>query len=402
MLKRVFSLLLCAVMAASLVACNNNGTDNTVDASEGTQTSATDSDSTVSSQNTQTDTDSASSTQAVTQTDTNTDTGDSTETKPQDGPLLYNDEISHLYFATDTKNSAITIYDLDYCDGDWSFLEKDFCVVWEWESKKDKNCKYKSIIGNGITAAKLRNSPVYGEVVVTCSTGGWVGLIDYEERTVVYETSVTGGPHDIEMLPNGDLAVIGSGGELHYICLSSGNSKESCFTLKTTGGHGVCWDPKQECLWILEDYTLSCIKVDGYGTSDIELLYVEGKGIDFEADDYAGHVLSPMWGDPGKYWFTATDAVWIFDSLANTYEKAPDFYQCEWGKGIAYFEDGTMIQTPGGMGTGDYDWYSKGFRLVTYQEVAGSNGTQSEPVVSEIISSTRSFYKVFPVTKEYQ
>ncbi len=424
MLKRVLAFLFSIVFAVSLVACNkdpqNPSTENTgTDSSPSTSSQSSETDTasvtdsvsdTVTNTDTNAATDSASTgsssntdSSATTDTNSSTNTDTSTDKQPDTEvvvtPDQYNDSLSHLFFATDTTNFAITLFDLNRCNGDWSKLKDDSCIVWKWNSEEDPNCKYTSIIGNGITAAKLRTSPKYGEVVISCSAGGWVGIIDYKTRTVVYEARTAEkatSPHDIEMLPNGDLAVIGSEGKLYYFALSAGDITEPTATKRTDGGHGVCWDPKQECLWVLSNTNVNCVEIEGYGTSQVNLVFNSDKGVEFRSDDKEGHALSPMFGSPGKYWFTAINSVWIFDSTTNTYEKAPDYCQNKNVKGIAYFADGTMIQTPAEMGPDSADWYSDGFNVIVYDE------SKTEPTVTEIYSDSRTFYKVFPVTKNYQ
>ena len=73
-------------------------------------------------------------------------------------------------------------------------------------------------------------------------------------------------------------------------------------------------------------------------------------------------------------------------------------------KGIASFEDGTVVETVsefGGKTT--YDWSCGGFRIVTI-EMSSGKVKQLKPVVTNVYFETshREFYKVQPFTKDYQ
>ena len=240
------------------------------------------------------------------------------------------------------------------------------------------------------------------------SSGGWAGIIDYETKEILFEALVPNGPHSIELLPNGDLVVASSGGDnwdtkgyLRYFPLSTGSTTHSD-DLKVPSAHGVQWDPVQEVLWALQYDGVIAVQIRNYGTKDAKLVKLSDMGATFNGKDASGHDLSPVYGQPGKYWVTA-GRVWIFDSETNTLTENYKYrsgYNASSVKGIAYFPDGTMVSTPSNSKGSTYEWSTLEMRLV-YLEMS--------PRVEQVIVRTktikftnREFYKVHTFCKDYQ
>lgn len=398
-MKRIFALLLCCVLALSCVACGEgeSGENASAQGSESTeQTSSTDSatSETVTSTNTDTDTD----------TEKNT-TSSVTETVTWDN-YVFDTSIEHKFFATDIRGHSLVVFDLNKTDGNLDLLTGRSCVVWAWSSDYDTKCTIKP--SSGIDAAKYRYSPYYGkDVVIASSSNGWAGVIDYEAKSLIWEHKVGDGPHSIEMMPNGDVVVACSGngstpGKLAYIPLSSGAKTPSC-EVPSPSSHGVMWDPKNECLWVMENAEIACFKVVGAGTREATLERIKESCVSLAGKDSGGHVISPVLGQPGKYWIGAGGGLWQFDTETRTvtksYENAAPL-SIRHLKGVASFADGTVIQTSAGLGGNtSYDWSSKALRILLFKK--NDDGT-SRPIIKEVPFKTREFYKVFPFTKDYQ
>ena len=392
-MKRFFVWILCFVLMFSLAACGETE-DNT---------SSIGSDSSISASDQNTDTESDRETDTDTDTDQNT-TSSVTETEPWEG-YVFDDSVEHKFLATDIRGHSIVVFDLNKTNGDLDLLTGRSCIVWAWSSDSDSNCTIKP--GAGIDAAKYRYSAYYEkDVIIACASSGWAGIIDYETHSLIWEYKVGEGPHSIEMMPNGDLVVACSGngkteGKLVYIPLSAGKKSPSCEVVSPSS-HGVMWDPQNECLWVMEHGEVAGFKVKGYGTADAQLERAEGLGASLIKDNN-GHVLSPVIGQPGKYWVGAGSKLWQFDAKEQTITDAYDYagaLSLKNLKGVASFADGTAVQTAAGLG-GDtsYDWSSKALRILLFKE--SSDGTL-RPVVKQVAFKTREFYKVFPFTKDYQ
>ncbi len=330
----------------------------------------------------------------------NKNTDKNTDTPGQDEAMGYDPSVDHKFIACDIVNHSVVVFDLNACDGDFQKLkDDDVAVVWEWDSDEDPNCKIKP--GYGIDSAKYRYSPYYKkDVIIACSSGGGAWVVDYEEKTVLWEARIGGGPHSIEMLPNGDIVVAGTSGngKLAYVPLSAG-IKKPVHTIESLSCHGVSWDPVNECLWVLEAYGVKAVAVLNEGTKDAKLVRIERSGAPFGGSVGGGHAFSPVIGQPGKYWASSGNALWQFDSETETmYSNYPlnVFLTTSGIKGVCSFADGTVIETVAGIGNEDKDWSSNGFLIVTQD-------TETKEVNSEyVIFDHRDFYKVQPFTKDYQ
>ena len=380
-MKRYLALILVVVTVFSLVACGGDGTsDGTVDTENGASTASL--------------------------SDTKKDPA---EKDNGNASAVFDPEAEHLFLATDIRNGGIVIFDLDACNGNYELLKDDsVAVVWEWRASEDPNCVGNP--GEGIDAAKLRYSSYYKkDVIIACSSAGWCGVIDYEARTVLWEYTVSGGgPHSVEMLPNGDLVIGVSGdakkGSVRYVPLSAGETLPS-HTLYSPSCHGLQWDPENEVLWVLDYDEVYACTVSNPGTKRASLSRVKGSEDLFGDVDVSGHVLSPVYGQPGKYWVSAHKYLWQFDTdtgkLTRSYNRASTLTRSN-VKGVASFSDGTVIMTYGGLGTDTtYDWSSLGFRITTF-EMSGGKIKQPKPKTTEVIFENREFYKVYPLSKEYQ
>ena len=369
MLKKLLALLLCAVLAFALVACTETGTP-------GTDTGAG---------NTEQGSD-------------NSGAGGSS-----DAPAVdlggYDEDMDHVFLATDIKNHAIVIFDLSLSSEE-GFADLKDCVVWEWDSDEDSNCKGNP--GAGLDAAKLRYSPYYEkDVIIACSSGGWAGVIDYKARTVLWEWAPgSGNFHSIEMMPNGDVVIAGSSddGRIYYVPLSAGETKP-CHTIDSPHGHGVMWDPQNEWLWVLDYDEVYACTVSGTG-KDTKLARISGYEAPFDKNP-DGHVLSPVYGEPGKYWVTSSARMYQFDAETVELSPASSAYNDKTVKGIAYFPDKTMVMSVAGSGDHTYDWSCGEIRIVLMVPSEGKV-TTLVPRKYNIAVEGREFYKVHPLTKDYQ
>ena len=316
------------------------------------------------------------------------------------------DTSGRKFLATDITQHRIVVYDLDACKGDYSKLTDDWVsVVWEWDAEDDPNrTAYNP--GYGLDSAKLRYSPYYKKyVVVACSSNGWVGVIDYEYSTVLWNTRLVSGPHSVEMLPNGDLvvAISSSGNNISYIPLSAGIT-EVVSTIPSPGAHGICWDPQKQCLWALENDSVYQVKVENMGTKNAKLVRVEGKGIKIK--NGGGHVLTPVYGSPGKYYVAAGSKIYLFDTdamtLTENFPRAGSIQSKKDTKGICAFADGTVVICGVKItnGTSTYNWSCDAFRII--EKGAAADGSQDKITDVTFNVKDREFYKIQPLTLNYQ
>lgn len=391
-MKRILAALLCLILVFGLVACG--GTETPTDTGAGdASTGAVDA--------------STGSADASDDKDADQDSDKDAPANPDD--VVFDPDMEHKFIATDITNHSIVVYDLDACIDNLEHLKiDDVAVVWEWDSDDDPNCKIKP--GLGIDSAKIRYSPYYEcDVMIACSSGGWAGVIDYEEKSLLWEYNVKNGPHSIEMLPNGDVVVACSSdpGALVYVPLSAGEVEPSS-SIPSLYCHGVSWDPVNEWLWVLEDTGVYCATVTGMGTKGAKLTRINGSGDKFADGEAGGHAFSPVYGQPGKYWASSGRYLWMFDSETETLYKNYSRFQKLTAKtnikGIASFPDGTVVEMVSQIGGNDTQgWSCDGIRVILRKESTGKV-TKILDEVTDILFEPehREFYKVQPFTKDYQ
>lgn len=383
-MKKIGSLLLCGILLLGFAACG--GQTGPVVSEYGSTSSASDTDKTTDSS------DSAVS----------SDPSDTEETKV----TVFDPEGEHKIIM-DVSARGILVVDLDKTGDHPENWTVEDGIVWEWSTDDLTEGKMKGVSVT-MDSARIRYSPYYeSDVVVFCGSGGWVGIVDYATKELLFEDNPGKGPHSAELLPNGDLVLACSGnsdsesGCILYYPLSSGVTKPtSSFSL--VSAHGVCYDPGQDLIWALGGHEIVALNVSGKGTDKAKISSVNGMGVKLPSS--GGHELSPAYGHPGKYWVSGGKAVWVFDSVEGTI-SATDLqakkYSKDNVKGMAYFADGTMVQTShdqGGTGT----YRSSLFRILYLEESSGKIKTS---VVKELMiphAGDHQSYKVNVFCKDYQ
>ncbi len=374
-MKKIFCLFLCLLMALSLVACGETGEPTT----GGSDTSV------------QGGTDGGN-------TDTSGDSGD-VELKG------YDESIEHKIVACDIRNHGIVVFDLDAVGGDPERLTEDAAVIWEWDAEEDPNCTGVAKIQTSISGVRYRYSEYYKkDVIVACATYGWVGIIDYETRTVLWESTapILNGVHSVEMLPNGDVVagVSSNPGAVVYFAVSAG-IKDPVHSIDSLWCHGVCWDPENECLWVLENYGVYQALIQNMGTENAKLVRISGSGANFVGDG-GGHAFAPVLGEPGKYWASAGSALWKFDTETETMTKASKLLSKGSIKGVCSFSDGTVVESIAGLcKTNEREFGSDGLRVIL-KELNTGKVSSVKDVEYIVHFPAREFYKVQAFTKDYQ
>ena len=314
----------------------------------------------------------------------------------------YEATLEHRFITTDIINFSLVVYDLNQWDRASETLD-DSAIIWEWRSREDPNCFYANKIIRSISGVKFRYSEYYGkDVVVACANFGWVGVIDYEACSLLWECELPTGPHSVEMLPNGDVVVGSADGEgaLYYFPLSAGETDWTC-SVESPACHGVCWDPEKEWLWVLELEGVSAFRVDDVGSADGELIRLDGHGAKFSGDS-GGHAFAPIAGTPGKYWVSA-GKLWVFDSKTETLTRTSRSDLISGGiKGVCSFSDQTVVLSVAGLqGQNVHSWGSDGFKIV-FRELSSGKVKLPRDQVITVSTPGREFYKIQAFSKKYQ
>lgn len=241
-------------------------------------------------------------------------------------------------------------------------------------------------IGNRIDECRLRYSEVLGEYLICCtSSSGMVNVAKYPSGDRVFEVVLSGfGPHSIEYLPSGAVAVAcsGNGNEARamirfYPADSEGAISRNAKTFALEGAHGVIWDDVREVLWTV-------------GTKEIVAFEIRGEGREAEMceiSDYGaalpkagGHDISAVYGDPDSLWIGGANIV-LFNKSGGRFTAAPGSVSSGGIKCIGSFLDGRIIRT---KATNVYAAHNTD-RFIVYD----ANGN----IVSTCVFSSRAFYK---------
>lgn len=317
----------------------------------------------------------------------NSDTSSSATSEKSEEVLVYDEELEHLMVALDTQNRSVVVIDLNRCNGVWSNMTNKNTVVWE-----------KGGFDGGLDGVKFRKSPQHGDVILLTSSGGSAWMVSYPGKEILWSVNGIGNAHSIEMLPNGDIVVAASGsstinykdGGLHYF--PAGSTTESAF-YSLPFAHAALWDPDNECLWSVGFPGVVAVEVFGSGT-DAKMAQIEELGC--EKKNFSGHDMVPMFGQDGKYMVSDNSSLYVFDS--KTGKMSVDYRRTSKEvKGIAYFEDGTLILAPANLGNPTTPALTKVLRVFALLD-------ESEvPVKKEDIPfKNREFYKIHTFTQDYK
>ena len=246
----------------------------------------------------------------------------------------------------DQLNATATVVDLAASDP-----TSANAILWEWAATPENG-----FAANGyrrrIDECKLRYSPTLQKYVIcVTSSAGFMGIAEYPSGRKIWEDCAAGyGPHSIEYLPNGTVAVALSGNKDEnkaeirlYACDENGAPSQSYVKESFISAHSVVWDPEQSLLWALGKNRLAAYRVGGTPQSPT-LTLLEGKGCEVSP---SGHDLSASLLDKDLLYLSA-NSVYRFHKPTNTLQTSfdgSDQIQVGAVKCIAEHTDGSILRT---------------------------------------------------------
>lgn len=374
-MKRILALILLSVFLFSLAACSDPATDSSASGSDLASDSATD---------------------PVSQ-------DPSSDKESESTPSPYPETKGKLIALTDQRNKEIVVLSMDAPD-----LRANSAAVWRWSVNSKGDLEYASSAGRGLDDVRIRDCEAWGgKVVGVTSSSGLVALIDYKTKKCLFNASMGKlGPHSIEILPNGLIAVAASGnstpknGVLRlYSALSKTDSKY--VEIPIYSAHGVLWDPELECLWVLGGDRLTSYTVGGTREAPT-LTKREGVGVSTNG----GHDLSPVYGNTDLLWVTYYNKVSQYsksqNKLLNDYQAQPAI-STGGVKSINTFSDGVTLMTVADPKNATADHNTNVLRIFRYKEVSGTWRYIMDSVVFDgSVGKARDFYKVRAFLTDYQ
>lgn len=196
-------------------------------------------------------------------------------------------------------------------------------VAWEWTAAD-----------SGLSAAEQawfdlpdEAKPVYNRTcVLVTASGGGVALIRIADKKAMFYAKPGGNPHSAEVLPDGNVVVASSTGNLLSVYVYNGADSyvsRPAFTMPVHSAHNVVWDRKRGCLWTATGAQLLKLAYNGKRT-DPELTQV--RSYDMAAGNTDAHDLAPVCGEDAMY-VSTNQHVYKFDCAAEKFLDVEIFQQ---------------------------------------------------------------------------
>ena len=305
-----------------------------------------------------------------------------------------------LMAMTDQKNDEIIVVNLDSAD-----ITSGSAIVWRWSTSTKGDVTHANLCRSRLDDVRLRDSEAWGgKVVGLTSSSGMVALVKYPSGECLFSANMQGyGPHSIEILPNGVIAVAGSGNgndAKAVVRLYSATSKNDTnfVELPLISAHGVLWDPENEVLWALGHTELNAYTVGGTRQKPTLTLKKTAK-VGFSG----GHDLSPVYGNTDLLWVTYGGGVGQYsksqDRFLVTYEGKLAI-NLKGVKSINTYADGVTVMTVADPNNKTANHDTDKVRIFRY--VQNSSGVWQYRFNDISFNAKRDFYKVRAFVADYQ
>jgi hypothetical protein len=220
--------------------------------------------------------------------------------------------------VTTNQDNAGPTKKIQVFDNDISDWNSSAALIWQWQPTTANGYSTSELAAWGSpNGVKLRDNDTNwgGRWILSASSGGLATVASYPfgNKKWAYDLGSVN-PHDIELLPNGNVAVAASGGDfVRVYAASQGASNGTHAEFPLTDAHAVLWDPTNNWLWALGLSELKALSVGGTAASPT-LTAVTGRA--YSLPTAGGHSLAPYWGDANKLWVSTGSRTYIFDKTA--------------------------------------------------------------------------------------
>lgn len=241
---------------------------------------------------------------------------------------------------TDQKNARITVADVaPFIAGGEAKITWNFAPTSSLGFNTDG-------YGERIDEAKLRYNEKLGTyVVLMTSSSGFVGMAEYPSGKCLWNVSLNGyGPHSIEYLPGGKIAVALSGNgdaSKSQVRVYNPTQKNTAINAYDSfdSTHAVQWDKAREILWVYGSATIAAYEVgDGERKPTLEKLPYYNF-----SQSMGGHDMSEDADDPDTLWLCG-NGVYKFSKSKLLITKI-DALSVAASKSSGTFPGGTFIRT---------------------------------------------------------
>lgn len=290
---------------------------------------------------------------------------------------------------TDQKNAEVAIIDLDAADP-----KAKEAVLWRWSPTAALGFNTDGF-GTSVDEAKLRYDGVSDRFLLcVTSSAGFMGVASFPDGECVWNTTDKIGPHSIELLPGGNVAVASSGNGnddvagIRVYAATQGKNNRTYAEVLLPGAHGVVWDDTLGVLWGLGHNEICAYRIGGtaaYPTiTEVESLRI---GLPCKS----GHDLQPDPNQPAVMWVAAAKLLRVDKTTGQCTEmKAPLYVSGT--KSIGNFPDGTVVRS---AATKVYKEHDTDTLAIFTPKASGGWETK------KIIFPDRAFYKARIISPAY-
>jgi hypothetical protein len=211
---------------------------------------------------------------------------------------------SQAIVVTEQASDQILILDSD--PEAWA----DATTRWRWRPTADNGFGDLINAWGAPSEAKLRYRGDQPYLLVTDSLG-LAAVVPYPAGNRAYWAADVGrssNAHSIELLPDGNVAVVASrGGWVRVYTASQGPTSNTYVEFALEDAHGVYWDETRKLLWTIGGSRLVAIRVSGTPAAPV-LTMVHSSPL----PTLEGHDLQPVAGNPDRLWVTTEEAVYQY------------------------------------------------------------------------------------------
>jgi hypothetical protein len=190
-------------------------------------------------------------------------------------------------------------------------------VLWRWRPAEANGLGDLAAAWGAPSDAKLRHLGGRPHLLAADSRG-LAAIVPYPDAAAPYWATDVGGQgnlHSIELLPDGNVALVASrGGWLRVYTASQGPRSGVYVEFPLTGGHGVFWDDAARLLWALGGDELVALRLGGTparpSLTEVRRTRLPTPG---------GHDLHPVAAAPGRLWISTDSGVYQYSTAKNAF-----------------------------------------------------------------------------------
>ncbi|MEV7770372.1 DUF6528 family protein [Kitasatospora sp. NPDC086791] len=191
-------------------------------------------------------------------------------------------------------------------------------VVWSWSADRAPEladlAPARSWTNPDEVKSRVRQGRRY---LLTTASGGLAAVVETVTGRIHWaeDLGAAVNPHSIELLPDGNVAVVASaGGWVRLYAASQGPRAAAFAEFPLAGAHGVHWDGRSGLLRVLGDSALTALRVGGTPAAPtltaVRSTPLPGPG---------GHDLAPVLAAPGRFWVSTSAGLWTYDPAADRF-----------------------------------------------------------------------------------